>query len=413
MLDLRDKYGIPYLFVTHDIAVARYVSDRLAVMYLGRVVEIGETDGVIFDPKHPYTQALLSAVPVPDPTAKHGRIKIKGEIPSAANIPIGCRFRPRCPKAFKDCGWQGNDMVDWLEEKGATAPEGSVAKLVDKMKPDLFVLDLRLKDGESPEALLGALREMASAHSGEPIIQAIRAIDEVKSDKVVEITCRPADLSAKDLASELFAQLSAIIAYKEPDHPMHNVISDMQVQDNVITVTVGGGTKDQVPNVQALLEDYVRHYKKRTRPEFKGVKGIEGDEVKGLVTITCSSAKEPAAKVAKDIAEAIGTTYAASARQGLGGLLLPIKTRRNKVHVRVMGPEDNWARLEKELDEFLKALATSGLRCANAYTGISVRSVRGPKSAVAVKFNTVEEPPLFDTGGGHQVACYLFRPEAR
>ena len=64
MLDLRDKYGIPYLFITHDIAVARYISDRLAVMYLGRVVEIGETDEVIFKSRHPYTQALISAVPV-------------------------------------------------------------------------------------------------------------------------------------------------------------------------------------------------------------------------------------------------------------------------------------------------------------------------------------------------------------
>ena len=101
MLDLRDKYGIPYLFITHDIAVARYMSDRIAVMYLGKIVEMGLTDEVIFDSLHPYTKALISAVPVPDPEHKHGRVEIKGEIPSPINLPPGCRFWPRCPYAQK------------------------------------------------------------------------------------------------------------------------------------------------------------------------------------------------------------------------------------------------------------------------------------------------------------------------
>lgn len=101
MLDLRDKYKIPYVFITHDIAVARYMSDRIAVMYLGKIVEIGETDEVIFNHVHPYTKALISAVPVPDPDHKHGRVEIKGEIPSPINLPPGCRFWPRCPYAQK------------------------------------------------------------------------------------------------------------------------------------------------------------------------------------------------------------------------------------------------------------------------------------------------------------------------
>ncbi len=101
MLDLREKYKIPYIFITHDIAVARYMSDRIAVMYLGKIVEIGETDEVIFNHVHPYTRALISAVPVPDPDHKHGRVEIKGEIPSPINLPKGCRFWPRCPYAQK------------------------------------------------------------------------------------------------------------------------------------------------------------------------------------------------------------------------------------------------------------------------------------------------------------------------
>ncbi len=101
MLDLRDKYGIPYMFITHDIAVARYMSDKIAVMYLGKIVEMADTDEVIFNPLHPYTKALISAVPVPDPDHKHGRVEIKGEIPSPINLPPGCRFWPRCPYAQK------------------------------------------------------------------------------------------------------------------------------------------------------------------------------------------------------------------------------------------------------------------------------------------------------------------------
>ena len=101
MLDLRDKYGIPFLFITHDIAVSRYMSDKMAVMYLGKIVEMAESDKVVFHPLHPYTQALISAVPVPDPEHKHGRVEIKGEIPSPINLPPGCRFAPRCPLAQK------------------------------------------------------------------------------------------------------------------------------------------------------------------------------------------------------------------------------------------------------------------------------------------------------------------------
>jgi peptide/nickel transport system ATP-binding protein len=96
MLDLKEKYNLPIIFITHDIAVARYMSDRILVMYLGKVVEEGPTESIIFDPLHPYTRALLSAVPVPDPERKHERIPIKGDIPSPINLPPGCRFASRC-----------------------------------------------------------------------------------------------------------------------------------------------------------------------------------------------------------------------------------------------------------------------------------------------------------------------------
>ncbi len=112
MLDLRDKYRIPFLFITHDIAVARYMSDHLAVMYLGRIVETGPTEEVIQAPGHPYTQALLAAVPVPDPAHHHGGVRITGEIPSFIDLPEGCRFHPRCPYAKEVCRWSEPPRVE-------------------------------------------------------------------------------------------------------------------------------------------------------------------------------------------------------------------------------------------------------------------------------------------------------------
>lgn len=103
MLDLREKYRIPYVFITHDIAVARYMSDRIAVMYLGRIVETGVADDVIQHATHPYTRALLAAVPVPDPAHTYTRVPIFGELPSPIDIPSGCRFRTRCVYAQEIC----------------------------------------------------------------------------------------------------------------------------------------------------------------------------------------------------------------------------------------------------------------------------------------------------------------------
>jgi len=103
MLDLRKELGLTYVFITHDLAVAKYISDRIAVMYLGKIIEMGEKGKIFSNSLHPYTQALLSAIPVPDPERKRKTIELKGEVPSAINIPPGCRFHPRCPEAFGRC----------------------------------------------------------------------------------------------------------------------------------------------------------------------------------------------------------------------------------------------------------------------------------------------------------------------
>jgi peptide/nickel transport system ATP-binding protein len=100
---LRDERGITILYTTHDLATAGYFTDRMAVMYLGRVVELGPTLEVLSQPRHPYTRALLSVVPVPNPRRRHKRTILEGEIPNPIDVPPGCRFHPRCPEAVADC----------------------------------------------------------------------------------------------------------------------------------------------------------------------------------------------------------------------------------------------------------------------------------------------------------------------
>jgi len=103
MLALRKEYTLAYLYITHDLATAEYVCDRIAIMYLGKIFEIGGKQQVFRHPRHPYTLSLLSAIPVPDPTAKLKRFIPRGEIPSPISPPSGCRFHPRCPFAQKIC----------------------------------------------------------------------------------------------------------------------------------------------------------------------------------------------------------------------------------------------------------------------------------------------------------------------
>lgn len=110
--DLQDQFGLTYLFVAHDLSVVKHISDRVAVMYLGKIVELAETEELFLQPRHPYTEALLSAVPVPDPDYQAERIILQGDVPSPVNPPKGCRFHPRCSYAKDICSKETPQLVD-------------------------------------------------------------------------------------------------------------------------------------------------------------------------------------------------------------------------------------------------------------------------------------------------------------
>lgn len=131
LAELQERFRLTYLFVAHNLAVVRHVSDRVAVMYLGRIVELASSDGIYNQAQHPYTKALLSAVPEPDPdhSSHQGSIQLKGDVPSALNPPSGCHFHPRCPIASELCAQESPELRGVGEDHVVAChhPEGIVA----------------------------------------------------------------------------------------------------------------------------------------------------------------------------------------------------------------------------------------------------------------------------------------------
>jgi oligopeptide transport system ATP-binding protein len=126
LMDLQQKLGLTYIFIAHDLKVVEHVSNRVAVMYLGKIVELADALDIYVNPLHPYTKALLSAIPVPDPRAKDQRVVLTGDVPSPMKPPTGCHFHPRCPMAIEDC----KTIVPLLESKKEAKREDHIVSCI-------------------------------------------------------------------------------------------------------------------------------------------------------------------------------------------------------------------------------------------------------------------------------------------
>jgi oligopeptide/dipeptide ABC transporter ATP-binding protein len=155
--DIQAKHGLTYLFIAHDLAVVRHIADRVAVMYLGQIMELADSAELYASPRHPYTQALLNAIPIPDPRVERGRAKtlLRGELPSPRNPPLGCVFRTRCPLASAECAGERPAL------KQISTGHFAACLKIQPSEPAPELMPARL--GASPHA--GAGRPGASAAS--------------------------------------------------------------------------------------------------------------------------------------------------------------------------------------------------------------------------------------------------------
>jgi len=203
MLDLKRRYGPTYLFITHDLATAKFICDRIAIMYLGRIVEIGPSKAIYADPKHPYTRALLEAVPVPDPTRRGRKVLPRGEVPDAVHPPAGCRFHPRCPVAMPTCGWEGRDFVDFLELRWLSAEIAAAEAALGPIEEWTTagpIARRRVRDAD-PGALAVQVRAIVGDVES-PMTQAIEAV-EVEEEGLVVRFRPPAPLEPKEVEGRL------------------------------------------------------------------------------------------------------------------------------------------------------------------------------------------------------------------
>jgi oligopeptide/dipeptide ABC transporter ATP-binding protein len=188
LVALKHDFDLTYLYITHDLATARFFCDRIAIMYLGRIVEIGPAEAIYADPKHPYTRALLRAIPEPDPERAVPRDLPRGEVPDAARPPFGCHFHPRCPLAFEPCGWESRDLRELLEARWARAAGREGIEEEQALFGDLGVLDVASSEvrlppprGRRPAEIVALLERIRSEESGEPFWQGVERLEASES----------------------------------------------------------------------------------------------------------------------------------------------------------------------------------------------------------------------------------------
>ena len=230
MLALKADFDLTYLYITHDLATARFFCDRIAIMYLGRIVEIGPADAIYADPKHPYTRALLRAIPEPDPERAVPRDLPRGEVPDASRPPLGCHFHPRCPLAFEPCGWESRDLRDLLESRwarlaGEAGVEEEAAVFGDlgalgSPSPQVRLSPPRGRSAEDMLALLERIRAEAPEERFWLGVRRLEAVDgRLELDFHEPVTPELVHSGGVDVECHLYGMSTASVAQPNPGSP--------------------------------------------------------------------------------------------------------------------------------------------------------------------------------------------------
>ena len=196
MLKLRQELNLTYLYITHDLATAKFFCDRVAIMYLGKIVELGPTAEIFADPKHPYTVSLLKAIPDPDPERMLPRDLPRGEVPDAVNPPLGCSFHPRCPQAFEICGWESRDIKDAFEARWITMDEADFERErailgdLDHLDTSASVVRVPAAKHRSGGDVLRLLEEMRRGSADDPLWRGVRSMTAEDDHACVELNDR-------------------------------------------------------------------------------------------------------------------------------------------------------------------------------------------------------------------------------
>jgi peptide/nickel transport system ATP-binding protein len=402
---LQGKFGLTYLFISHDLSVVAHMSDRIAVMYLGKVIELAPAMEFLNNAKHPYTQALIASIPIPDPKMRKQRKGIEGEVPSPVNPPKGCRFHPRCSVVTRTCGWEGRDLAQFLKERDRIHDaKNPLSKLVKKLTPDGYSLILELTPGANiAEATRVIQRRLTELKGTSPLFDSIVTVGAYPRRRIV-IECGKAPIPGQRLASEFLKVLDRQVDYRRPGTPMFGVILSAWVTKHGVTVKVAKGKTE---DAYRFLKGMATRLRKTSHPEFRRPAWWV-DPSAEKITVVLKRGTFPRRRVAEHIAGEVETRFnSASSNSPSRASIATIKTNRGKVFVRLMGPEAEWTNLEKSIGEFVKSAKDSGDEFAKAVSKVRLGRAKGSVASVAVKMESYEEPPLLDMGGGHLVACVL------
>jgi oligopeptide transport system ATP-binding protein len=427
---LQSKFGLTYLFISHDLSVVAHMSDRIAVMYLGKVIELAPAMEFLNNAKHPYTQALISSIPIPDPRMRKQRKGIEGEVPSPVNPPKGCRFHPRCTMATSNCGWEGRDLASYLEEReGIHGQKHPMSRRIRGLVPDGFNLVVELQPGADPEAVITWLtRRIGELRGSSSMFDAVATVAVYAGKRQLVIGCAKALIRSNRLASEFLRVLNLQVDYRKPNTPMYGIILDAKVKESAVSVSVSRAKaqdaleflKGTAKRLRKTTHPELRHLAWSAEPKIRRISGAWGRRNKSQlrgdfqprgecwITVKFRNGRLAKKRVAELVAKEIESKFnSASSGSNLRKTIASMKTARGKVLVRLAGPEGDWIELRKALRNHFEEAKGSEDVLGEAVTSITLKRARGPASAVSVKLESVEEPPILDIGGGHLVACVL------